>query len=222
MIIERYRKDYAGEFIITQTSWSGGKKRTQREWMPNPIENHHISGRAACIGSTVDRSIFDFTVLTDHKGGLLGSLKLQTYGTGEIAKLMRLDFAVEKDSEILADLVNQHYYKDYTIYTTPRNCLAYPGAFYTIPFNPPMLNSSLLPYLAAFDGHKEIFLLGYNEEAELGQNDWTSQIERIIATYPSAKFFHVVSQASQTPDAWKNYNNFVQLTQREFVYYADI
>ena len=39
MITERYRKDYTGEFIITNTSWAGGKKRTQREWMPNPIEN---------------------------------------------------------------------------------------------------------------------------------------------------------------------------------------
>jgi hypothetical protein len=33
-----------------------------REWIPNPIENHHISGRAACIGSTTDIDAFDFTL----------------------------------------------------------------------------------------------------------------------------------------------------------------
>jgi len=75
MISERYRKDYTGEFIILNTAWSGGKKRTQREWMPNPVENHHISGRAACIGSAVDKPEFDFTILQNHKGGLLGSKK---------------------------------------------------------------------------------------------------------------------------------------------------
>lgn len=221
MIVERYRKDYTGEFIIANTLWSGGRKRVQREWMPNPIENHHISGRAACIGSAVDLDKFDFTVLPKHKGGLLGSVKLQTYGSGEIAKLMRCDFVVEKDNTGLAELMNDHYYKDNVIYTTPKQCLKYPGVFYPIPYNPPMLKSSLLPYLAAFDSHNEIFLLGYNNDAGFGQSEWSTQIERVIATYTATKFYHV-AYPSQTPDAWKNYSNFKQLSFREFVVYCDI
>ena len=39
----RYRSDYPGEFVILETKWSGGKKSEQREWIPNPIENHHLS-----------------------------------------------------------------------------------------------------------------------------------------------------------------------------------
>jgi hypothetical protein len=109
MITQRFRKDYTGEFIITNTAWAGGRKRTQREWLPNLIENHHISGRAACIGSAADGSRFDFTILQKHKGGLLGSKKLQTYGTGEIAKSMRLDFAVERDEKIIKDLIDHGY-----------------------------------------------------------------------------------------------------------------
>lgn len=221
MIIERYRKDYTGEFIITNTSWSGGKKRTQREWMPNPIENHHISGRAACVGSVVDISEFDFTILPQHKGGLLGVNKLQTYGTGEIAKLMRLDFAVENEETILHELFDLHYYKENIIYTTPRQCLKHPGVFYTIPYNPPFIKQATLAYLAAFDGHREIFLLGYNNDAGIGQDDWAEQIEKIISVYSSTKFFHV-GHKSQTPDRWKNYANFAQLTHREFITYADI
>jgi len=221
MITECYRKDYTGEFVITNTSWSGGKKRTQREWMPNPIENHHISGRAACIASSADLNEFDFTMLQNHKGGLLGSLKLQTYGIGEIAKLMRLDFTVEKDDAELTELLNRHYYKENVIYTSPRNCLRHPGVFYTVPYNPPFVKEVVLPYLAAFDGHKEIFLLGYNNDAGIGQNDWADQMSRVIATYPQTKFFHV-GYKSQTPDNWKNYSNFDQLTHREFISYADI
>ena len=221
MIIERYRKDYAGEFVILNTSWTSGKKRTQREWMPNPIENHHISGRAACIASGVDVSEFDFRILQRHKGGLLGSLKLQTYGVGEIAKSMRLDFVVEKDNETLTDLIDREHYKDNIIYTTPKNCLKHPGMFYTIPYNPPMVREVLLAYLAAFDGHKEIFLLGYNDDAGIGQSDWASQMGRVMATYPSAHFYHV-SYRSQTPKEWKNYSNFSHLTHREFISYADV
>lgn len=221
MIVERYRKDYTGEFIITNTSWAGGKKRTRREWMPNPIDNHHISGRAACIASDVDRNEFDFTMLQKHKGGLLGSLKLQTYGVGQIAKSMRLDFAVEKDESTLHELFELGYYKDNIIYTTPKQCLKHPGVFYTIPYNPPMVREVLLAYIAAFDGHREVFLLGYHEGSNIGQNNWADQMAKIFAAYPSTHFYHV-SYSPQTPDQWKNYSNFSQLTHREFIHYADV
>ena len=134
---------------------------------------------------------------------------------------MRLDFTVEKDDQILNELFDLHYYKQNIIYTTPKNCLRYPGMFYTIPYNPPFVKEVLLPYIAAFDGHREIFLLGYNESAQIGQDDWTFQMERLFGTYSSTKFFHV-DYKSQTPDSWKNYANVVQLTHREFIYYADI
>jgi len=221
MINERYRKDYTGEFIILNTAWSGGKKRTQREWMPNPVKNHHISGRAACIGSTVDQAEFDFTMLQKHKGGLLGSKKLQTYGTGEVAKHMRLDFAVEKDDNILHELFELGYYKNNIIYTTPKQCIKHPGVFYVVPYNPPMVKEVLLAYIAAFDGHKEVFLLGYHEGSNIGQSEWITQMNMVIGTYPSTHFYHVAYSA-QTPDVWKNHSNFSQLTHREFINYADV
>lgn len=221
MIIERYRKDYTGEFIITNTLWSGGKKHTDREWIPNPIENHHISGRAACIATPIELSEFNFTVLEQHKGGLLGTLKLQTYGTGEIASLMRLDFTVEKNNDDLEKLLAAGYQEQNIIYTTPRNCLKHPGLFYTIPYNPPFTREVLLAYLAAFDGHKEIFLLGYSDKANMGQLEWANQMEKVIATYPSTKFFRVGFK-SETPDAWRNYANFEELTHREFINHADV
>ena len=74
----RYRTDYAGEFVILESKWAGGKKEETREWIPNPIENHHLSGRAAVIGSNIDKWQFDYTRLQRHRGGLLGSKKLQT------------------------------------------------------------------------------------------------------------------------------------------------
>ena len=80
----RFRQDYAGEFVVIESRWISGKKEEKREWIPNPIENQHISGRAACIGSTFDQGTFNYTMLQRHRGGLLGSKKLQTYGVGNI------------------------------------------------------------------------------------------------------------------------------------------
>jgi hypothetical protein len=221
MITERYRKDYTGEFVVTSTAWSGGKKRQRREWLPNPIENHHISGRAACIANSSDIVEFDFTILQNHKGGLLGSKKLQLYGTGKIAKLMRLDFAVEKDDASVSELVAQHYYKDNTIYTSPKMCLKHPGVFYPVPYNPPFINEVILPYLAAFDGHREVFLIGYNDESGMGNNEWAHQLNQVMVTYPATKFFHV-GYSSQAADLWKNNSNFEQLSHREFIIHCDV
>lgn len=221
MIAQRYRKDYTGEFVVTNTLWAGGKKRMRREWIGNPIENNHLSGRAACIGSSRDAAHFDFTILETHKGGLLGTKKLQTYGTGEIAQLMRLDFVIEKDRQTLQTLIESHYYNTTIIYTAPKHCIEHPGVFYPIPYNPMIIPQVALAYLAAFDGHNEIFLLGYHDDAELGHNEWAIQMNQVMMAYPSTKFTHV-SHGPQTPDMWKNNANFSQLTHREFIHYADV
>lgn len=221
MITERYRKDYIGEFVITGATWSGGKKRIQREWIANPIENHHISGRAACIGSQFYKSYFDYTILQNHRGGLLGVKKLQTYGVGEIAQEMRLDFAVEKDQDVLFKLIENEYYKQNVIYTSPKYCFEHPGVFYNIPYNPALLDSCLLPYLAAFDGHQEIFLIGYSDRAEIGQSNWTTQIKQTMDAYPGTKFYYVGLE-SEMPKNWQDNDNVSLMTYREFISYADI
>ena len=221
MITQRYRKDYTGEFVITNSLWTGGKKRVRREWISNPIENNHISGRAACIGSSTDAREFDFTILKNHKGGLLGSKKLQTYGTGEIAKLMQLDFVIERDKQTLHDLIENHYYNQSTVYTSPRWCIEYPGVFYPIPYNPRIIPQVALAYLAAFDGHSEVFLLSYHDDANLGHSDWAGQMNQVMLAFPSTKFVHV-SYSTQTPSMWKENSNFAQMTYRDFILYCDI
>jgi hypothetical protein len=115
MIQTRYRADYEGEFVITETRWAAGKKHQIREWIANPIENHHLSGRAICIGSDFFHTSFDYTRLQRHRGGLLGSKKLQTYGVGSITHNMRLDFAVELQQHNLDNIRQRKYWTSNTI-----------------------------------------------------------------------------------------------------------
>jgi len=217
----RYRQDYAGEFVIIETLWKKGKKFERREWIANPIQNQHISGRAVCIGSNFDKTQFDYTRLQRHRGGLLGSQKVQTYGVGNIAQEMRLDFAVESDRIKLAQILATKYQENNIVYTTPKNCIVYPGEFYLIPQTPRLLDVALLLYLAAFDGHKEIFLLGYNKETPVQSQTWFNQIREVMDAYAGVKFY-LVGEKTNMPDVWMDAANSVDITYRDFIGYCDI
>ena len=221
MIREQYRSDYEGEFVITESRWSGGKKSQNREWVENPIENQHISGRAACIASDVDKERFDYTRLQRHKGGLLGSKKLQTYGLGSITKEMRLDFAVETNKEILSDILERTYSTDNIVYSTTRNCLMNPGEFYLIPYNTVMSLEALILWLAAFDGHKEIFMIGYNNETLGLTSEWMSHVNTVISVFPSVKFT-LVGEETIMPIEWRKNANVNCVDHRSFVTYCDV
>ena len=222
----RYRKDYPGEFVILNTTWAGGKRTEQREWIANPIENQHISGRAVCIGSRHSQQDhfpdgIDYTILQRHRGGLLGSLKVQTYGIGLIAEEMRLDFSVELNPTQLARLVENKYYENNIVYTSARNCIEHPGDFYLIPMAPRVLLPVLPVYLAAFDGHSEIFLIGYNRELDFGNVRWMEEMAHLFDAYAGTKFW-VIGEAYIIPPNWLDCANVATMTYRDFISYADI
>ena len=222
----RYRQDYPGEFVIVNTIWEGGKRTEQREWIANPIDNQHISGRAVCIGSQDSMQSpypegIDYKILQRHRGGLLGSLKLQTYGTGKIAQEMRLDFSVDIDSEVLQKLIDSKYYEDNVVYTTARNCIANPGDFYLIPQAPRLLMPALPVYLAAFDGHKEIFLIGYSKQMKFDHPRWFDDVNEVFKAYSSVKFY-LIGEPTIMPDSWLECSNVTNMTYRDFVGYCDV
>lgn len=217
----RFRDDYAGEFVILETRWSGGQKQQTREWVPNPIENHHISGRAACIGSSSDRHKFDYSRLQRHKGGLLGSKKLQTYGVGTIANDMRLDFTVETQKDCLQFFIDNKYSETNIVYTTSNNCISYPENFYLIPYNPKFLDITNIAYLAAFDGHKEIFLLGYNKDLPINKSLWHLEMISVMNAYAGVRFYFVGEPTNMCQE-WLECANADSMTYREFISYCDV
>ena len=216
----RYRHDYPGEFIVLESRWSGGRKTQTREWIPNPIENQHISGRAVCIGTDFDRWRFDYTRLSRHRGGLLSSKKLQTYGVGSVALEMRLDFAVETDHQVLQSIKQTGYQEENIVYTTAKNCIANPGDFYLIPHRPQILDLATIIYLAAFDSHREIFLLGYNRELDPGRNTWLADITKIFQTYPVD--FYLIGEPTNMPAAWLDCANVRTMNYQDWISYCDI
>lgn len=221
MLVERYRRDYDGEFVILKTQYRDGKKTQEREWIANPIANQHISGRAACIGSSVDHNRFDYTRLQRHRGGLRASKRLQTYACGDVWQQMRLNFYMTSDQARLAEISDTDYGDDTVCYSNPRGVLAFPGQYFLCPFSPPLPDLAMIVYLACFDGHAEVYLLGYTQDTPGDIGVWQKSITDIMLVYNKTDFY-VVCQPTVVPESWRSISNCHNLTYRDFVSQCDV
>jgi hypothetical protein len=216
-----YRRDYSGEFLVTETRWVNGTKQQKREWIPNSIENHHISGRAAIILSDIDRSRFNYARLQRHRGGLLGKKRLQTYGCGAIWQHLVLDFWVGKERSDVDGIIAQRYDERSTVYTTPSIVLTYPGRLYLIPQAPHMDSQAMAVYLAAFDGHQEMFLLGAHQELDWKSTATVASIRSVMQAYDTVQFI-LVGTESCMPPQWRDLRNVTCMDYRSWISYCDV
>lgn len=221
MLQARYRRDYDGEFVVLTTRIVDGVKEQTRDWIPNLIENHHISNRAAIIGGRGDMELFDFRHLQRHRGGLLGKKRLQTYGSGDLWTDMRFDFFVTTDSEQIKLIAQKEYDKDATVYTNARFCVEQPGRFYLIPYGPALDNLATSIYVAAFDGHAEVFLLGYNKETLAQTSSWQQDVNAVMTAYQDTQFI-LVGVKSNMPDLWLRNTNVTHWPIRQFISHCDV
>ena len=221
MIEQRFRRDYDGEFVILNTRLIDGVKQETREWIPNLIQNNHISGRAAVIGSRYDQDRFNHRRLSRHRGGLLGSKRLQTYSTGNIWQDMRLDFYVSTNRKILGEVLATDYDVNTVIFSNANLVIDNPGRLYPVPYGPYLSDQALATYLACFDGHTEIFLLGFNRETAWDDRMIIPDMIRVMQTYSGVRFVSVGVPTAQ-PDGFLDQSNLETMTYRNFVTYCDI
>ena len=227
---ERYRTDYDGEFVITSNTIKDGKKVQEREWIDNPIENQHISGRAVVIGNGQSRRNTklhgEFNLknnIEKHAGWHLGRKRLQSYGTEGCWREMQCDFYVEYDPEKLAEIREQKYSEKVTVYSNARNCITNTGEFYLVPYGQRGRSLSVATWMACFDGHKEVFLLGAEGQADNGKYDQqlVNEMDNIMKEYATVSFIYV-SDNIKPNDQWRKNLNFVQWKYGQFVSHCDI
>lgn len=221
MVQARYRRDYTGEFIISKTNVVGGRFVHERVWAPNAVENYHISNRAVVIGSESEQIPFDYTKLTKHRGGLLAKDQLQSYGINETWEKLPLDFLVISEKQFAQPIIDSKYNINTTVYSSSsKTILEYPGQFYLIPFQPVLDPIALALYLASFDGHEEIFLLGFTSDMPGLTKSWVNDMLQVMLTYNTATYTMVGT--APPPDTWVTLPNFKRLSTRDFIQYADV
>jgi hypothetical protein len=167
-----------------------------------------------------------------------------TYGCNAIYRNFRLDFVSCVGDGVIKEIAETT--KDNTgvvFYANSKFLELYPDKFSFLPQNPNFNAGAMSAYMAAFDGHKRIFMLGfdgidtpnntYNMFAGtnnyppldylMTEDYWVVCLKNIMETYSDTEFIRVCpTKKFRTPEAWKNCLNFKQIDFRQFVSAADI
>lgn len=220
-IEQKFRATYTGEEVTTQMTVQGTQQQYEREWVPNNVFNNHLTTQAVVLGGGEMRKNFDMNLIKNHRGGLMGASKLQTYGCNDVYKDIECDFLVVVGRENAAEIARCGYCNNHIVYSNAGNVLDYPGKFYLIPQDPSWNSGAIAAYLAAFDGHNKIFLLGCEMDAE--HPFWAHAMKLVFDTYPDVDFVLVgQTDAAYVPTEWKSSLNLRVISVRDFVLEADI
>ena len=243
-IKEIYRSSYAGEHIITELTYEQGQWTPVTEHITNSVFNTHVTSQAVVIGNGESRLGFDLSHIKDHSGGILAANKLQSYGCNALYRDFTPDFLVAVGVDIIDEIAKSGYTQDNIVYANAQYVLKNPGKFYIVPQNPTFDAGALALYLACFDGHTKIFMLGYDGNHGFGPTNnvykdtpgypssdhlennttfWARTLSTVISTYPNVDFVSVMP----TKDYWMDESlltlpNLRQIDFRQFVLEADI
>lgn len=242
-IKKMFRKDYAGEQITTSMTWENGKWNPAKEFISNRIDNQQTSKRAAVIGNGSTRANYELYLLKNHRAGVLGSSSLQTYGCNALYRDFTPTFLISTGTEIAEEISNSLYTGDHIVYANAEIVARYPGKFYLIPQDLHYNAGALAVYLACFDGHEKVYMLGFDGNAGANYNNniyagtnaydpknqdytdtlWIKTLDVIMDTYPEVEFIRVMPNAMYyCPGEWSAKANFRQISWRDFSLEVDL
>jgi hypothetical protein len=219
-----YRSTYAGESVVTELVLSNNSWDPVTEFIPNSVFNTHTTTQAIAIGNGDTRLSFDLNLIKNHRGGILAKNKLQTYGCNYLYQEFTPDFLIAVDADKVKTIAESGYCNENIAYTNAQYMLEYPGKFYLIPQNPTFDAGSLAVYLACFDGHKKVFLMGYDGYDDTPENAfWIKTMLSVMQLYSSTEFVRVCPTKKYIcSSSLLSQPNFRQIDFRDFVLEADI
>jgi hypothetical protein len=238
-----YRDSYGGENVVTSLTYENHDWTPVTEFVPNSVFNAYTTTQAIAIGNGESRLQFDLNHVTNHKAGFGGADKLQSYGCNGLYRDFTPDFLVAVGDKIIDEIAKSGYTKNNIIYAHGEHILKYPGKFYLIPQNISYDAGALAVYMACFDGHKKVFLMGYdgydvpsainnvykdtvgypNSSEKQNSAFWSGTLHSVMTTYSDVEFVRVMpTKTWWAPDNLAALPNFRQIDFRDFVLEADI
>jgi hypothetical protein len=242
-LAKHYRSNYKGENVVVDRNYNEGVWHDITERVHNAVENNQISNRAVVLGNGPTRLAFDLQHLKNYSGHL-GADTVQTYGCNALYRDFTPDFLIASGHpNIVKELAESKYIEDNIVYTNAIHLLEYPGKFYLIPHDSYTNAGTAALYLAAFDGHKKIFMLGFDGQPDQGFNyniyagtngydtkhslvlddKWILDCKQVFDVYNDVEFIRVTQfNTEKIPELWKYATNFRQISHSEFVLEASL
>jgi hypothetical protein len=241
-LYKKYRRGYTGENIIVERSLTGGVWKTVTETVPNRVTNRQISNTAVVIGNGTNRLGFDLQNLK-KASGLLGSRTVQTYGCNALYRDFTPDFLVAVGNNGIVDqIADGGYTNENIVYSSAMHLLEFPGKFYLIPHDVYADAGTTAAYIAAFDEHKKIYLIGFDghetgwnnnvyagtngydpKEVDIDHIEWISNRKQLIDTYDEVDWVWVTPHGTNlVPEQLKPCLNFRQIDFRQLVLECDL
>jgi hypothetical protein len=239
----QYRNNYRGEKIVVDRNYSDGVWQDTVEHIPNAVVNNQISNRAVVLGNGPSRLAFELNYLKNYSG-LLGAETVQTYGCNALYRDFTTDFLVATGHpEFIKEIASSEYIKNSVVYTSAMHLLEYPNKFYLIPHDPYTDAGTVALYLACFDGHKKIFMLGFDGQDTPGFNyniyadtqgydkknnlvldtKWIADKKIIFDLYDDVEFIRVTEHNTERlPELWKYCPNLRTISRNDFILEANL
>lgn len=237
-----FRKDYAGEHVVFNTTQVKGVAEKHIEFVPNTIIQEH-TGYAAVFGNGRSRANLNFELFRHHRGGLHATKKLTTYGCNAMFRDCDPHVLVVRHPMIADEVAKTNYSDDNIVISTVKNVLKHPDKFHLIPHDPSFTAGATALYLAAFDGHRKVYFLGFDGQDTPGVNNniyagtpgyptatsdvdyprWIREAMTVFTTYYNTEFIRVVPYGGEVmPEEWKYAPNLRQINMTQFISEVDL
>lgn len=222
-----YRSSYSGEEVVTKLTYQDGEWNPETEIIPNQVFNTHTTTQAVVFGNGATRKEFDLAHIERHKGGLFGTNRLQSYGCNHLYKEFTPDFLVIVGKENADEIARTTYPNNNIVYAHGEHLINHPNKFYLIPQNISYDAGAIAAYMAAFDGHKKVFLMGFDsytvDPVHQTQAFFIKTLLSVINTYNDVEFVRVTpTEDYSCSEELLSQPNFRQIDFRKFVIEADI
>jgi hypothetical protein len=230
-----FRNNYQGEDIYTAATYTNNTWSYDKEFVPRVLENQKFGGRAVVIGNGPSRLEFDLTNLKARN--------IQTYGCNALYRDFDPDFLIAVGKEIGLEIKTSGYADSHVVFSTTENIIKYPNTFHLVPQNPAWNAGAIAAYLACFDGHATVYLIGHDgldtpgyfdnvykntysysvDEDKITDRFWALSMSHVFKTYNLVDFV-LVNRTGRgyMPAEWRGHTNLRRINFRQFVLECDL
>lgn len=241
-ISKLYRNTYDVHNIFTKATYVNGEWEYDKEQVTNTLHQTHFNESAIVIGNGIGRLKFDLRHLKRYPYSPPNKKFMVSYGCNALYRDFEPDYLIVTGDAIAKEITKTDYCDNHVVFANSDIIMDYPGKFHIIPQDPNWNAGAIAAYLACFDGHSKVYLLGFDgndtptytnnvyvdtngykkTNEDTNDNYWTIALINIMKVYPTVDFV-LVNETGKgyMPEALK-YTSMRRLSFRQFVLEADI